>query len=266
MPQRLCIFHYIGGKHNVVEKLLPLMPEHEIYVEVFGGAANLLLNKPRSGVEVYNDIDGELINLFLIVRDRRDEFVDRLRGVPYSRGLYYEWLNGSPPEDPVERAARFYYVMRCSFSGTRDRGWSFKRRAHRHAPDIFAAALEKTGAIAERLKGVYIDCLDFRRCIKNWDEPETFFYLDPPYHGLNYYQFKFTEKDHLDLRRILGETNGKWLLTYNDDPWVREAYSGFHIRELRQLRSASLVRHGGEREHFTNLVITNYPPPGGLKS
>jgi len=75
---RLCFFPYIGGKYNLLKALLPLVSRHHIYVEVFGGAANLLFNKPPSPVEVYNDVDGDIVNLFCVVRDHRDEFAERL--------------------------------------------------------------------------------------------------------------------------------------------------------------------------------------------
>jgi len=255
---RLCFFPYIGGKYNLLKALLPLVPPHHIYVEVFGGAANLLFNKPLSPVEVYNDVDGDIVNLFCVVRDRRDEFVERFRGILYSRRLYLNWVEEPPPKDPVERAARFYYVLRCSFSGTLDRGWGFKRKAHKHAPEVFWSALEKTELITQRLKNCYIDCLDFRLCFRNWDTPETFFFCDPPYYGLDYYRHNFSEQDHRDLRRILGETEGKWLLTYNDHPEIRGLYDGFHIREASQTLTASKTESGGSRSSFTNLIITNY--------
>ena len=87
MLARLCFFPYIGGKYNLLKALLPLVPSHHIYVEVFGGAANLLLNKPPSPVEVYNDVDGDIVNLFSVVRDRRDEFIRRFKLVLYSQDL-----------------------------------------------------------------------------------------------------------------------------------------------------------------------------------
>ena len=260
--KKVCFFPYIGGKFNLLKILIPLIPPHEIYVEVFGGAASLLLNKPPSRIEVYNDVDGELVNLFMVVRDRPKDFVGRFRLLVYSRELYMRWLRGRPPKDPVERAVRFYYIMRCSFGGNYGASWAFKRKAHKHAPDIFWSSLERIEQIAKRLKSTYIDALDFRMCIRNWDTPDTLFFCDPPYYGLDYYRHSFSAQDHRDLRKVLGETKGKWLLTYGEHPEIRRLYRGFCFQEARQLRSSNLVKDGGKRTHFTNLVIANYPLKG----
>jgi len=222
------------------------------------GGGSLLLNKPPSPIEVYNDIDGDLVNLFLVVRDHPKAFVNRLKGVPYSRSLFVKWLKEDPPKDPVERAARFYYVMRSSFSGSYDRGWSFSRSRRRPEADLFRSSLLRVEEVAQRLQSIYIDCLDFRRCIKNWDTPETLFYLDPPYYALDYYRHGFSEQDHLDLREILSKTKGRWLLTYNDHERIREMYAGHHIAEVVQKRYVSLVK-ATQRIPFTQLIITNYP-------
>ena len=257
--KRLCFFPYIGGKFALFSRLVRMIPPHEIYVEVFGGAASLLLNKPRSRVEVYNDVDGELVNLFLVMRDQRDTFVERFRWVLYSRGMYDRWLGEPAPDDAVERAVRFYYVLRCSFSGKYGASWAFKRRAQRHAPDVFWSALDRMELVSKRLKGCYIDGLDFRRCVANWDTADTFFFCDPPYYGPSYYRKGFSEQDHVDLRETLGRVKGKWLLTYGDHPKVRELYAGYETREASVPRVAGLLKLGGKRTRLNNLVIANYP-------
>lgn len=259
--KKICFIPYIGGKFNMLKYLLPLIPPHEIYVEVFGGAASLLLNKKPSEVEVYNDIDGDLVNLFRVVRDQPQDFIKRFKYLLYSRELYTtfsnQWFNGKIPKDAVERAVRFYYLLRCSFSGAIFRGWSF---AHKGAkPSRLFRSLDKIPLISERLRNIYVDHLDFRKCIKNWDSPKTFFFLDPPYYGLQYYRREFSEKDHIDLRKILSKkVKGKWLLTYNDHQKIREWYKEFDMINCKVVLASSKVKRT-RRKHFNNLIIANYP-------
>jgi DNA adenine methylase len=203
----ICFFPYVGGKFNLLKSLIPLIPPHKTYVEVFGGAGSLLLNKPPSKVEVFNDADKELVNLFLVVRNHPKRFLKAFKQVLYSREIYKKWTREPLPKDSIERAARFYYLLRSSFNGLHDGGWSFNPK--RNKARAFFNSLRQIEIISERLKNVQIDCLDFMECIKRYDRPETFFYLDPPYYNLEYYRVKFLKEDHLDLRGILGKVKGE---------------------------------------------------------
>lgn len=252
--KKVCFFPYIGGKFNLLKKLISLLPEHDTYVEVFGGAGSLLINKLPSKVEVFNDIDGDLVNLFMVVRDKPREFVEKFRWLLYSRELRKRWSKEIGINDPIEKAARFYYVARSCFSGKWDSGWSFKG----NKPQRFFDSLTQIYSIAERLKRVHMDHLDFRKCIKNWDSSTTFFFCDPPYLGKHLYRKNLTIQDHLDLREVLGKVKGKWLLTYNNHPKIRELYKRFINEEARMPKTASLVKSGQQRKKFTNLLIRNY--------
>jgi len=253
---------YLGGKHFLVKKLLPLVPSHDIYVEVFGGAAALLFAKERSRVEVYNDLDSQLVNLFMVVRDRAGEFLRRLQLVPYSRELYEKWrvnLDEGKITDPVERAVAFYYCLKSAFAGKWRAGWAFGRKGASRA-NVWANSPKTIGAIAERLRGVHIDHLDFRRCIKNWDSSETFFFLDPSYPDTTQPRLVMTEEDHKELATILDDVKGKWLLTYNDHPLVRSLYRrrGFVIQKIRCQLASRKWGQGARRSALVNLVIRNY--------
>jgi len=254
--KKTCFFPIIGGKFNLLKTLIPLIPPHKIYVEVFGGAGSLLLNKSPSRVEVFNDADGELVNLFLVVRDYPRDFVKRFRLMLYSREIYKRWAKEPFPNNPVERAVRFYYLMRSSFSGLHDGGWKYN--PSRNVAKTFFRSLKMIPLISRRLRNVQIEHLDFKECLKRWDRSDTFFYLDPPYYGLQYYRLKFLEKDHRDLRETLGKTKGKWLLTYNDHPKIRKMYSKYIIKEVEMPKTAPLKREGEKRNSFKNLIITNY--------
>ena len=112
-------FPYYGGKHYMLKHLLPLIPPHHTYCEVFGGSATLLLNKPMAKVEIYNDIDGTLVEFFKILQDKEklEEFVDKLYYLPSSRKLFEEYKVDWQNHEGVEKMWRWYYVMLFSFGG-----------------------------------------------------------------------------------------------------------------------------------------------------
>ena len=263
---RLSLVPYLGGKQKLVPQLVSMMPQHTAFVEVFGGGASVLLNKPRSEIEVLNDLDGELVNLFETIRDNPDGFLKRADMLLYSRELFERWQQEftggeSSTQDPVERALRFWYVLRCSFGAQAGKGWAFTRAEPRNGPLVLQNALEQIQPIHERLKSVEIDHLDFRRCIENRDAPTTFLFLDPPYLDTEQYRVgKFTLDDHKALAELLQNAKGKWLMTVGDHPEVRELYPG----QVKGALDSSLAVEqviGGERGTYRNLIISNYPLP-----
>jgi DNA adenine methylase len=256
---------YLGGKQLLVPKLLPLIPEHVCYVEVFGGAAALLLNKPPSTFEVYNDYDSELVNLFEVIRNDVDAFMEKADWLLYSRQLNEKWKNdlknGIIPEDKVERALRFWYLMRSSFAAHPYKGWAFAKTKNRNRPQTIINAGASIRAIHDRLRTVEIDHLDFRRCIKNRDTPQTFMFLDPPYLDAEEYRLGvFTLQDHMDLADILRHAKSKWLMTIGDHPKIRKLYRGFPRTRIVKHESVSRVI-GSERPTFKQMIIRNYEPP-----
>ena len=256
---------YLGGKQALVPRLLALVPEHTCYVEVFGGAGSLLLNKPPSKIEVWNDLDGELVNLFEVIRDDVDAFLVRADFLLYSRELYQRWQSdlegGRQPEDRVERAVRFWYVIRSAFGAHPSKGWAFQRARPRNSPAVIQNALTNIRAIHERLKTVEIDHLDFRCCIRNRDAATTFMFLDPPYLDAEQYRARdFTLEDHRDLARILRDASSRWLMTVGDHPEIRKLYADFHRSRITSAMAVAKVI-GGKRGRLTHLLIRNYDPP-----
>jgi len=266
LHSRLSLIPYLGGKLRLVPDLIRLIPkEHRCYVEVFGGSAAVLLNKPPSRVEVFNDLDGLLVNLFMVVRDHPKEFARCVQSLPYSRLLYERWQrqikNGWLPGDQVEQAARFYYMLRSSFFSHVEKGWRFATKTD-EASRLYNT-IGEVETIARRLQHVYLDHLDFRRCIRNWDRPDTFFFLDPPYFGAVPYRKgvkAFTAQDHEDLASRLGAVKGKWLLTYNDHSRIRELYASYGFKTVSTKLNTDKVPPGQKRRSFPQLIIMNYHP------
>jgi DNA adenine methylase len=255
----------------MVETLLPLLPRHRVYVEVFGGAASLLLNKAPSEVEVYNDADGDLVNLLMAIRDHSDRLIALVESLPYSRKLYQDWykefIRGVKPEDPVEAAARYYLVLSSCFAGKFGGGWRHERQ--HSTPEVFHNRAQHLPDIASRLRNVLIDCLDYRRCIANWDGEDSFLFLDPPYYAMQgkQYRHEFSPRDHEELASLLGGLKAKWLLTYGDHPHIREIYKAYrvvvsetHMASQGRTRFTSEEVLDSDRPKLANLIITNYDP------
>lgn len=263
---RLAAFPYRGGKFHLAPKLVKLLPSHRIYVEVFGGAANVLLTKPPSPIEIYNDRDGALVNLFETVRNHPLLFLERCTFLLYSRELFDKWSRqldtnfAGADIDKVEAAVRTYYSIVSGFVGDPTKGWAFARTAAQGGANRWASIWERVTMLSQRLRHVNIDCLDFRDCIKNWDTEYTLFFLDPPYLDVastGYYGF--TLQDHKDLAGVLAKTRGKWMLTYDDTPILRELYQGFEIRRIRSTLASQKVPPGTRRVSLRQILITNFP-------
>ncbi len=263
---RRAFFPYRGGKFHLAPKLVKLLPSHRIYVEVFGGAGSVLLAKPPSKIEVYNDRDGALVNLFETVRNHPLLFLERCKFLLYSRQLFNSWSRQLESNfqgadiDRVEAAVRTAYSITSSFTGDPTKGWAFDRSGSGGGCNRWASIWEKVAYVSERLRTVNVDCLDFRECIKNWDTPDTLFFCDPPYLDVvspGYYDF--TLDDHKDLAATLSKINGKFMLTYDASPQVLELYKGYEMRRISSKLSSQKVPRGTSRVDLKQVLISNFP-------
>ena len=211
---------WFGGKGNIVRWLLKYVPEHDYYLEVFGGGASLLFAKPKAKHEVYNDIDKGLFTMFSVIRDPKKfkRFLKLAWLTPYSRNEYNylrEKLKNDDFKDDVEKAYAFWYVARASFSGEFCQSISMSlTKSGRGFPGTvsrYLSALEMLPLIHRRLMAVQIECLDFRECIERyvgaWDYDNSYCYLDPPYvksaRKKGGYNHEMTDNDHHDLVDLL---------------------------------------------------------------
>jgi DNA adenine methylase len=211
-------FPWFGGKQKLADTILALFPEHNVYVEVFGGGASVLLSKAPGKLDVYNDADDGLVNFFRCLRDRPDELVPLLELTPYARA---EWelarTTWKAIDDDIERARLWYVIVAGSFAGfaARDngdagRGWGGERLGRMHLSRAASTAnrVDNIWRFVERLRLVQIDNLDWRRCLDRYDDPDALFYIDPPYvpetRRAGGYLHELTADDHAELiERVL---------------------------------------------------------------
>ena len=180
-----------GGKYYLARRIVEHFPPHHTYLEPFGGAASVLLNKPPSLVEVYNDLDGRITRLLRVLRDHGEEFRRQLSLTPYSEIEFQE--AATPAEDEIEQARRDFVRWRLSLGGRGD-SYSFTlHRARRRMADVVSGYLstidEQLPMIVERLRTVEILRRPAMDVIRKWDSPETLVYCDPlcgaPHKGSN---------------------------------------------------------------------------------
>ncbi|MDA8153478.1 MAG: DNA adenine methylase [Acidithiobacillus sp.] len=180
-------FPWLGGKTALAPRIIPYFPPHALYVEPYGGAANVLLNKNPAKVEVYNDASSLLVNFFRVLRDdeQKAALMHKLECTLYAREEYALALELLEDDDPVLRAWAFF-VAQCqgisgagSMDGNTASNWGYSRVSDR--PRIFSDHVEKLHAIAHRFRQVQVEHDDGVSVIQRWDSPDALFYVDPPY-------------------------------------------------------------------------------------
>jgi DNA adenine methylase len=215
---------WFGGKGKQADLIISKMPGHKVYIEPFGGAAHVISQKSRIGHEVYNDIDGIVVNFILQAVENTEELIQRCSVLPYSRELYERFKKEEMPRDPIEKAVRFFYLNRSAISkGNAEEvpktGWRHSTTSSQNPAMGYVNACEKIRTFAKRMQGVMIERLDFRKIIEKYDSEEALFYVDPPYVGREkFYAGSFSLKDHYELGELLNAAKGKVILSYYDDP------------------------------------------------
>jgi DNA adenine methylase len=220
---------WFGGKGCFRRHLIPLIPEHTAYVEPYGGGASLLLAKPPSPIETYNDLDRGLYEFFQVLSSPIlfEHFWLRVSILPYSRELYDECRDTwHGCRDQLERVWRWYVVARQSFSGCFGGSWgtsvSSCNCGMAETASSWQSALQTLPQIHRRLQRVQIECCDGRDCLKRYDGPGYLAYCDPPYvwstRKSGRYNHEMTDQDHADMVAILLRYSGAVILSgYKSD-------------------------------------------------
>ena len=247
----------MGGKSRLKKIITEKIPkDHLCYVEPFFGAGWIYFNKEESEVEVINDVDKELINLFRMIKEHPRE-VERLLDFDFiSRDKFREYKAVDLENlTEIQRAVRFLYLISNSFAS---RGVSFGYTVIKKPCQKIYDVQNELMILRDRLKNTIVENQDAIEVIKRYDRPTTFYFCDPPYLGTSGYGSvaKFALEDHIRLRDTLANISGKFLLTINDSEEVRELYKDFHIQEVAVHYSVS--RQSAARKEYGELIITNY--------
>ena len=253
---------WLGGKSQLARTIIDMMPEHHHYCEVFGGAGWVLFKKTISKMETINDINGDLVNLYRVFKYHPDALLKEFELQLISRDEF-ERLKASTSHTltDIQRAARFYYLLRSCFGAkVADPNYfsHVERSPHLKLGDELKSVLLD---MQQRLQKVNIENRNFDVLIAKMDRPTTLFYLDPPYYNCEKYYGKdiFSRDDFLKLRDILKNIQGKFILSLNDVPEVREIFKdfNFYTKQIRWSLNCKTKAENNGKE----LLITNYQIP-----
>jgi len=221
-PKKIIAFGWYGGKFSHLDWLLPLLPSCKHYCEPFAGSGAVLLNREPSPIETYNDLDGELVNFFRVLRDKKEELIQTILLTPFSREEFALACNLDPNLSDMERARRFYVRARQVRTGLAQKAsigrWANCRNTSRAGMSgvvsRWLGAVEHLPWIVERLLRVQFENRPAVDVIALYDSHETLFYCDPPYiHDTrgdkNAYGYEMTDKDHCNLADVLNAMKGK---------------------------------------------------------
>jgi DNA adenine methylase len=248
-----------------------MLPPHDCYIEVFGGAGWVLLGKESSKVEVFNDIDGDVINFFKVVKHKPNELIKSFEWELTSREEF-ERLRDLSVESltDVQRAHRFYYLIMAAWGGElRTPRFQTSVSDGGHGNRLIGALKSlhmRVMPVHQRLQTVIIEKLSWEECIARYDRPYeeqgVVMYLDPPYpnNTINYQYNMRRMEEHRELVRALHNLQARFILTSYDLPEVRELYDhdGFYITPVDF--AAGMPTNGNQRSRNREIIVTNYDP------
>jgi DNA adenine methylase len=261
-------FGWYGGKYNHLNWLLPLLPEAEHYCEPFGGSAAVLINRAPSPVETYNDLDGEVVNFFKVLRDRTDELIQAIGLTPFSREEFKKAINSNGEKaSDFERARRFFIRARQTRTGmaqvSSEGRWAHcllcSRAGMGAAVSRWLGSVEGLAEISQRLLRVQIENAPAKEVITRYDSDGTLFYCDPPYPhetrgDSNMYAYEMSDREHTQLAEMLRNVKGKVAVSSYECKLMDNLYAGWY-----KIRAPSKLAHSVKKPR-SEVLWTNYDP------
>lgn len=264
--RKLIAFGWYGGKFSHLGWLLDHLPECHHYCEPFAGSAAVLLNRPPAPVETYNDIDGEVVNFFRVLRNQTDELLKTIALTPFSREEFFHAVNGhGEPLSDLERARRFFIrarQVRTGLAQTASLGrWANCKNTSRAGMSgvvsRWLGSVQMLPEIADRLLRVQIENRPAIELIRLYDHTQTLFYCDPPYPhesrgDAKAYGFEMTDQEHRELARVLHRVKGRVVLSGYRCPLMDELYSNWNRKDAPAKKCHSV------KKDRTEALWTNF--------
>ena len=260
------VIPYYGGKWELSKQLVPMLPVHERYIEVFAGGLSMLFRKKRVEKNIVNDFDNDIVNLYVSVAEKFDEFSNHVYWIPRSRKLFAKYqakilATKSEIEIPdAKRAAMYYYVIKNAFNKN---VYNVMSKAEGGKVNWHTGLIEELKWSRKMIDGVIVENLDFRELVKRYEPQEgDCWYLDPPYvvagEKKNYYFHDFTKEDHDALKDVcdkIHENKAKFMVSYDNRQVIKDLFKEYNVNEIKTKYSGA-----ADKKERIELVITNYEP------
>ena len=272
MPDAL--FQYPGGKGRHAERILNNMPTHDCYVEAMCGSADLLLNKPRSEVEIINDLDSDIMTFFGVYQHAPEELKEYVKDIPYSRKTYLslvtDFYSDNPPgesfdeypvtgedvtSDHVIRAGVFYFLRYTQWGAKYSGKSGFGASKVQDQAGTWTNAIENLTDFIDRLQDVTIECKPYHEVSEIYDGEDTFHYFDPPYIGTEQY-YRESDFDHQEFVKFLHELDGYWMVSYDSLPHGLDEFY-VSVEDATAFIDSGYKGEGSDMEEY---LVTNYEP------
>ena len=241
---------WIGGKSALSKTITDIFPDNVgRYIEVFGGGGSILFaSDHHAALEVYNDANSDLVRLFRCIKYHPDELSKEIQYYLNSREVFNDCrrkLESNGDYTDIQRAAMFYICIKISYGAKMTSFGCIKKRL----------SSDRFSEVSQRLNVVVIENKDFEDLIRQYDRTDALFYCDPPYFETEkYYRARFQESDHKRLADVLHSIKGRFLLSYNDCPQVRELYADCIIEPVSRRNTLSAQSVDGYKE----VLVRNY--------
>ena len=258
------VIPYYGGKYELSKTLVPLIPHHERYIEVFAGGLSMFFRKTKAKWNVLNDIDSNIVNLYMCVIEKREELVDFLFWLPKSRELFLNFRGEIKENKEItipdpKQAAKYFYCIRNSFNKLVHTPFSMNKDMKKDWGKEFKYSRKALG-------GATIENLDFETLFDKYEpRKDDYWYLDPPYivatEKGTYYMNNFTVEDHTRLRDCVNridKAGGKFMVSYDYREEVKELYKNYNIQTLNLKYSGATDKARDKKRK--EYIIMNYEP------
>ena len=260
------VIPYYGGKWELSKQLVPMLPPHSRYIEVFAGGLSMLFRKKRVEKNIVNDFDNDIVNLYVSVAEKFDEFSNHVYWIPRSRKLFAKYqakilaTKGEIEIPDAKRAAMYYYVIKNAFNKN---VYNVMSKAEGKKVNWHTSLIEELKWSRKMMNGVIVENLDFRELVKRYEPQEDdCWYLDPPYvvagEKSNYYFHDFTNDDHDALKDVcdkIHENKAKFMVSYDNRQVIKDLFKEYNVNEIKTKYSGA-----ADKKERIELVITNYEP------